>query len=192
MMANRRRLKLLDWLFQQEETTVSAAARQFDWPLGYTSAALRLLQSRGILSAQRIGRSVLYRPTPNPTIPFSSDLLAALRQTLSTPQGTELSFSFLTAFTHPRRLEILRALAGRPTPRDALPRITAISIPALNRHLAKLRRRGFVTSGSDGHLTITPPTHPLAITLLSAALHPSDCLTKHRALSRSQPLRRIC
>jgi len=179
VLANRRRLRLLSWIFQQMEITVTTAAQQFGWPLGYTSSALRLLQSRGLLSVQRSGRIVCYFPTPDPTVPFSSDLLEALRCVLFTPKGLEDAFATLTAFTHPRRLEILRALArGIDKPFDLL-RITSMSFPALNRHLAKLRRRGFVTPSRSGRLQLTPPSDPLGSALISSTLstppHTFEC-----------------
>ncbi|HUT32193.1 MAG TPA: helix-turn-helix transcriptional regulator [Planctomycetota bacterium] len=60
-----------------------------------------------------------------------------------------------TAFTHPRRIQILRRLASpRPAFTREFTRELRMSAPALNRHLAKLIRRGYVSAeGARGHLS---------------------------------------
>lgn len=77
----------------------------------------------------------------------------------------------LTAFTHERRIRIVRALAGKPMGLYELRRSTGISLPSLLRHLRKLAARGFVSRGDQGYV-VGPPRSPLAKTLLNLALRP--------------------
>jgi predicted transcriptional regulator len=74
---------------------------------------------------------------------------------------------FFTGFTHPRRLAILRLLReGNPVYAEDIAAITRISLPALSRHLSKLRVRGLVVyDGGKWALTLT--RDPLAQTLLA-------------------------
>jgi predicted ArsR family transcriptional regulator len=53
-------------------------------------------------------------------------------------------FKAATAFTHPRRIEIFRAVKNGSQTLEQLRAVTRISAPALRRHLKKLEARGFV------------------------------------------------
>ena len=60
------------------------------------------------------------------------------------PSDEEI-FAFLTAFTHPRRLQILRWLAQHgPSARPAIAGALSMSGDACHRHLDRLLRRGMV------------------------------------------------
>ncbi len=57
-----------------------------------------------------------------------------------------------TAFTHPRRIQILRRLASpKPPPTEAFAGELRMSASALSRHVDKLVRRGYVTVSRTGH-----------------------------------------
>jgi predicted ArsR family transcriptional regulator len=61
-----------------------------------------------------------------------------------------------TAFTHPRRIEIMRLISKSSISTDALAEITGISFAALNRHLNKLKARGFVRGKNNVYRNQTP------------------------------------
>jgi DNA-binding IclR family transcriptional regulator len=73
----------------------------------------------------------------------------------------------LTAFTHPRRLTVLRCLQRCcPLPFSALANRSGISPTALLRHLTKLAERELITEGAQGW-SLTPTRPALADTFLS-------------------------
>lgn len=77
-----------------------------------------------------------------------------------------------TAFTHPRRLQILKALAGGEKDGEALRVATGISARALNRHLAKLTSRGVVVMEGI-RFRLSRDGTPLSLCLLTLATRDS-------------------
>ena len=145
-LANRTRLAMLQLLLRMPDQTVSAVARQLRLPLSLTSEYLRVLEARGLLAACRRGRQVTYSPGRTKTPISNSGLAAALSATLGPKDGPlDTVFRLLTSFTHPRRVEIFRALQSGASKTERLRAVTGISERALQRHLQKLMRRGFVT-----------------------------------------------
>ena len=61
VLANRRRLEIFHFLLQKPDQTVSAVAKRFKFPVPIASESLRLLESRSLLIARRVGRYVKYR-----------------------------------------------------------------------------------------------------------------------------------
>ena len=102
-------------------------------------------------------------------VPGASDLLRVLAQQASDTTIPE-RLSLLTAFTHPRRVQIVSALSGGQRTLETLRRRTAISTPALLRHLKKLTRRGLVRAHAQTYQLQTPG-NPLAAVLLRLALN---------------------
>jgi len=148
-IANHTRLKMFGLLIEEPNQTVSAMAQRLHKPLSLTSEYLQALEVQGLLTAHRTGRYVRYRLNLNsaPNGGHGSDLVAALRKTYqreANPVGT--IFRLATAFTHPRRLEIVRALHSGARTVDQIQVVTRISGWALLRHLGKLEERGFVIS----------------------------------------------
>jgi DNA-binding transcriptional ArsR family regulator len=111
-----------------------------------TSVHLRQLNSRGVLSAVRSGRWVRYRLEPDASIPEAQDLVNGLKNAFkNSPEPVEQIFRATTAFTHPRRIAIVRALnAHGPMTFDEFAALTRFSSYALRRHLAKLEDRGII------------------------------------------------
>ncbi|MBI2924191.1 MAG: helix-turn-helix domain-containing protein [Verrucomicrobia bacterium] len=144
-IANRARLRIFRLLVQQPGQTVSAVAAQLQQPLSAASEYLRALEARGLLTARRVGRRVEYRPTAAPSGSPAHGLVVAMQSALqSESQTTETLFRLATAFTHPRRIEIFRALKTQPQTLGEIQTATRISARALKRHLRKLEARGFV------------------------------------------------
>jgi DNA-binding transcriptional ArsR family regulator len=146
VLANPTRLKIFGLLLQQPGQTVSELARSLRLPLSLTSEYLRALEARGLLTARRVGRLVKYRAGP-PTGQGSREGLAdALRAVFQREvRPVEMAFRLATAFTHPRRVEIFRALAPEPRTVAQIQEATGISTRALLRHLRKLEVREFIT-----------------------------------------------
>ena len=147
VIANRTRLRLLGLLVQQPGLTVSAVAQRLGQPLSLVSQYLRALEARGLLIARRVGRRVEYRPRHPTDESVAPKLARAIRSTFQHETApVETVFRLATAFTHARRIEIVRALKNAPQTRAQLKAATGISADALRRHRAKLEARGFVTS----------------------------------------------
>lgn len=133
------------------------------------SQYLRFLNARSLLLAERQGRWVRYRPAANRSVGGYDALLAALKGALSAHgDPVETVFRLVTAFTHPRRLRLIRALTAGPASVSALMRVTHISRQALTRHLAKLQSRGFVIH-LKGAYRLECPRRRLAGILLTLA-----------------------
>ena len=167
ILANARRLACLKAVIDNPGSSVGEIAEQLHLPMDKASLSLRALQSRGLLQAQRFSRWVRYQPCPDPLIPGSASLLAALQNQLKRGRIPEKEICrILTGFTHPRRLLILLHLQQNgELSSDTLAAKTRISPPALWRHLNKLKVRGLVVETESGwRLCSTPP--PLAKALL--------------------------
>ncbi len=172
-LANRHRLRMLWAVMETPGLTVSQISRRLGLPMTVASEYLRSLNARGVLRASRNRRSVSYRATADPSVPQASVLLKALAATLETdPQPTESAFADLTAFTHWRRAEIVRLLQRRPMGSTALARELRACVRSVRRHLAKLRRRGYVAL-QGGAWQLSPPERPLAAALLQLAMRSS-------------------
>lgn len=169
VLASPVRLRILQSLFLGKELPVSAVAAKVGISPTLASEYLRALGARGLLIARQQSRWVLYRPGSDPSILGTDELLRALRKELGHGRGgIACVFRQVTAFTHPRRVAIARALGSGALPTIALARRTGISRIALQRHLSKLFRRGFVTE-SEGLWRLVCPRQLLAATLVRLA-----------------------
>ena len=155
VIANRTRLQMLALLFEQPGQTVSAVATRLKQPLSITSEYLRSLEARGLLMVRHVGSRVVYRPSPAATDAPGPALSAALGLAFKreTSPG-ETVFKLATAFTHPRRIEIFRALQGAPRRVEELQETTHIPYWPLLRHLHKLEKRGFVVCQEEAYSTV--------------------------------------
>jgi len=145
-------------LLEQPGLTVSAVASQLRQPLSLTSEYLRGLEARGLLTANRVGQRVKYLPSHDKTSVSAPILVAALRAAFRRdPQAVETIFRLATAFTHPRRIEIFRALQTTPRTSGQIQGVTGISGRALRRHLGKLEARGFVVCRHGLYSMANPP-----------------------------------
>ena len=168
VLAHPRRLRLLAALFKDAPLCVSDCAKCCQMPRVSTSVALRQLQARGLIRAERVSRWVRYRPVPDPLVAHAAVIDAALRDALR-PKTVDLSQTVktITAFTHERRIRIVHALAGGPLTMDELSATCHISAPALIRHINKLLRRK-VVHREAALVSLLPPANPLAAALLAA------------------------
>lgn len=170
VLANRVRLQMFLAVYRQPGQSVSTIAVRLNLSLPVASAYLRALEARGLLVARRVGRQVNYRLAPADAATPGAEIAAALKpgfRNENVPVGT--LFKLVTAFTHPRRAEIFRAIHARPRTLLEIQTFTGISIPALVRHLKKLESRGFVGCHS-GYYVAIHRTDVLGRTLAKLAL----------------------
>jgi DNA-binding transcriptional ArsR family regulator len=169
VIANRNRLRIFHCLLQQPDQTVTAVSNRLRLPVSVTSQYLRALEARGLLTVRRKGSYVSYRVNDGgPAGPVQS-LIAALRVVFQHERDPiTIIFKLVTAFTHPRRVAVVQAMAGGAQTLQQLHNRTGISIPALMRHLAKLEARGFMVRG-DGTYVLLPQRAPLPRALTTMA-----------------------
>lgn len=174
VLSNQRRLACLRAVLLNPGDTVGELAHTAALPEDQASLCLRALQARGLLRARRESRWVHYYPLPDPLVPTAAPILAAMEKALLKEKLSETQLiRCLTAFTHPRRLTVLRVLLQNgPTPFMALARKCRISQTALSRHLRKLLERQMVLDGGQGW-TLDPDHTQLADLFLTlTALSP--------------------
>ena len=108
------------------------------------STQLRLLSSRGLITPQREGMKVIYRTEANAEVEYAQELLNVLREACAEKVPVSQVISSATAFTHPRRIQIVQALEGKGLRPIDIEERTGIQARSLQRHLTKLQRRGLV------------------------------------------------
>jgi DNA-binding transcriptional ArsR family regulator len=153
VIANHTRLRIFSQLSRHPNLTVSAVAKAVDLPVPTTSQYLRAMEARGLLEVRRDGRNVRYRlAMTDPAHPAHGLVKAISLVFKRKPEASAALFRAATAFTHPRRIEIYRAVKRSPKTLSQI--IAASKIPAWAslRHLHKLEERGFVSSLSGYYL----------------------------------------
>ena len=170
VLANRQRLQMLTLLLRQPGQTVSSVASQMRLSLPAASQYLRALEARGLLSCRRVGLRVEYRPAATTTEASGGAIVAAVRViTGRRRRSSDVLFKLATAFTHPRRIEVYRAVKNGADSFVRLRARTHISTRALIRHLAKLEARGFVKNEGEIYV-VTTHAHPFGRLLARLAL----------------------
>ena len=133
------------------------------------SQYLRALEARGLLTCRRVGRRVEYRPSAGASEGPAAEIVKALRLVFRRrAQPIETIFKLATGFTHPRRVEVFRALANGADSFAKLQAATHMAARALSRHLAKLEARGFVKN-EMGQYVATIQRHPFGRVLARLA-----------------------
>ena len=168
VIANETRLQLLWHIFDEGELCVNQLVQRVGATRPNASNQLRALSARGLITSRREKKNVIYRAEANSGVDFASELLEALRQCheQSTPFKTIIRQA--TAFTHERRIEIVRALNGKKLSFGGLRDTTSMSPAALSRHLEKLEARRFIKR-TDGIYRLAWPGNPLGRTLIKIA-----------------------
>lgn len=147
-LANRTRLRIMHAVLLKPGLSVSEIAHDFDINVAVVSKYLRELNARGLLQATRQAAEVRYWPEADSSMPQALALLDALSITFRTRKSPgDFIFRKATAFTHPRRILIIRQLVRQPLRFKEIRIRTGMSATALKRHLRKLMIRGFVRRG---------------------------------------------
>ncbi|VGO15522.1 hypothetical protein PDESU_04106 [Pontiella desulfatans] len=133
------RLEMLSLLNGRPPMFVQAIGEQLGCSEDVASKQLQLLADGDFLSQERKGRFLFYSG-------MESDRLGCLVLEESLRDGADLGsiMKSLTAFTHERRILIVRELAKGARVFEELCGATGISLDAMKRHLRKLEGRGFV------------------------------------------------
>jgi hypothetical protein len=122
-----------------------------------------------LLICRRVELRVEYRLSAATTENAAGEILAALRLVFRRrAQPIETLFKLATAFTHPRRIEVFRAVKNGADSFSRLQTATHVSARALSRHLAKLQARGFLKNESEVYAA-TNPAHPFGRVLARLA-----------------------
>jgi DNA-binding transcriptional ArsR family regulator len=170
VLANRKRLQTLALLIRQPNQTVSTVAERIRLSVPAAGQYLRALEARGLLTCQRVGRRVEYRPAARTSDGAAQEIVRAFRVVFSRrAQPIEAIFKLATAFTHPRRIEAFRALTNGADSFAKLQAATHIPARALSRHLAKLEARGFVKEAEAARYVATTHRHPFGRVLARSA-----------------------
>ncbi len=146
-LADRTRLEIVRDLIKNPGRSVSEVATRHDISVPMASISLRALNARGILASCREGTSIFYSVSPNESISWTRQLTVAISKVFTHNRSPlDVLCRQATAFTHPRRITICRALIfkGRLSCKHLVFQ-SRISRPALRRHLIKLQKRGFVS-----------------------------------------------
>jgi predicted ArsR family transcriptional regulator len=144
VLANPTRQRILEMLLAKAPLDVSTVARSAGIDLPTASRHLRALQSRGLLAAEAAGRHLFYRPWADPSVAQAAPMLAALKASIQRHEPIPARLQALTAFTHSRRILILRTMAAGASKAESLTAGCRIPSRALYRHMDKLKRRGVV------------------------------------------------
>jgi DNA-binding transcriptional ArsR family regulator len=170
------RLQILSALARDGECSPSELARQLGTGLDSVCVHLKHLTTAGLMQRRRSGAwcygvagspyteqafsgkvaAWLYRLLRDPSRSLRGCAVDTARnQTSPDAEGAlhAIVFEAATAFANVRRLQILRRLqlSGAATT-EVLSAELSISESALSRHIAKLRRRGYVQATDDGRL----------------------------------------
>ena len=172
VLANKRRLACLKDVLTHPGGTVGEVAASVRLPQDQASLCLRALQARGLIQASREGRWVRYFPWPDNQVPIAAPILAGVSHALLSKKLADTDMiRCLTAFTHPRRLTILRCLQQTQSIAfAALAAKSCITSPALSRHLKKLQGRNLALEGDVGW-SLNPEHEPFADTFLKLIRH---------------------
>ena len=171
VLASPNRLRCLKAVLKAPGRTVEDVAAAVGLTEPKTSLALRALQSRGILSSRRRSRWAHYHPEPDPAVATAKPFLDAAKHALVDNRMPEQDFrSAMQAYTHPRRIAIVRAVAHADNLQPAdLCEMLHVSPEAMGRHLKKLKTLGVVQMTRKG-CALEKPGSDLAKALLGIIL----------------------
>ena len=144
VLSDENRLRLLWRLMPGGEMSMTRLAESVGLSASSASKHLRALNSRGLIKAERRGLYLFYSAEANAGVDHAAELLEALRTCYSNAVSHSQIIRLATAFTHPRRIAIARALNGEGMPEAVLSVKTHISPESLFRHIKKLEKRGFI------------------------------------------------
>ncbi|NQT89592.1 winged helix-turn-helix transcriptional regulator [bacterium] len=165
VLANLSRIEILRLVTVLGEQNVSQIADATGQALNVVSTHLRRMAGVGLLKRRRSGREVYYQLVAQPRWPLTRAVVTGLRdvfesvrvraqrlvargdQSRSKTRSDAALFALFTAFTHPRRIRIIRRLAsGQGSTLLALSDELRMSPGSCEMHMAKLERRGMVGS----------------------------------------------
>lgn len=138
------RLRLLWLLFEEGELSVRELAAGTQITESYASFQLKVLFSAGLLRFRRQEMSVIYRAEATVRDERTVELLATLKECCEKRVSYESVIRQVTAFTHGRRIEIVRMLRDDSCSFGELMDQGGMTSSALSRNLLKLESRRVV------------------------------------------------
>ncbi|QBG47730.1 ArsR family transcriptional regulator [Verrucomicrobia bacterium S94] len=169
VLASTPRLQLIRALLEKGTASVSTLSARAGLSPSKGSIHLRALNSRGLISATPKGRFVFYTPVPNPSVAGAAQILTALKVAISADMNDDEIIHYTTAFTHQRRIVMVKALEERGCEPVELSSLTRIPLPALLRHAEKLRARDMI-SDRKHTLKLRIPQNLFGHAMLESAL----------------------
>ena len=164
VLGNPTRLRLLRHIVQLKRASVQQLGNLENLTGTRASQELRRLQARGLVRAERDGRYVFYRPSPDPKVPSARPILEAAKLALDNHPDDETA-RLAWAFGNQRRLDILHALQTGSCDYETLNTRVAMPIATMFRHMQILASNGLVVR-QDKIWKLTKAAHPLAKTML--------------------------
>ncbi|NQT88261.1 metalloregulator ArsR/SmtB family transcription factor [bacterium] len=172
-LANNGRLRILRLLVVLKECRVGEIIEATGMLPTTVSTHLRILSVCGLIWKRRSGGAVYYRVADAPSNPLTQAVLSVLEctfrrvrerdprlvaecdQVRSREHSDAALFALFTAFTHPRRLQIILHLSRNgPICLAALGEGLDMSRPAVWRHTAKLEHRGIIRNVGTEKVTV--------------------------------------
>jgi len=170
VLANQTRLNLLFEIIRHAPLPVAQLAAQTGMQTANTSMQLKELHTYGLIAPYRKKQSVYYAIRDLPPEIYPRLLLPSLINASHSNTAPAEIIHLATAFTHQRRVEIVKLLSKQPRTTNDLLECSNIKRSALSRHLSKLKRRGFVRQGDDGY-RLVHQKNKFGAALLTAALY---------------------
>lgn len=150
VLANQTRLDILHRFYQGSRLCVQEVALTEKLSEPSASQQLKTLHEYGFITLERNSKWVYYQSADRPDNAIGSTLHAPLKVAVlrgKSKFGTIVRT--VTAFTHPRRIDIVKTLQKKQATFDQLVWECDISAQALHRHLKKLIGRKVVEHGDD-------------------------------------------
>lgn len=148
VLSGETRLALFRGIVRNPGWSVSqlAEAERISW--SRASQELRRLQSRGLVGVERVGRHVRYYPESDPLVPSARPLLRVMQEifTQEAPPDHPALARMAKGLSHPRRIDIVRALQEGPLGLSGLQARVHIPLQTLQHHLKFLREGGWVVA----------------------------------------------
>ncbi|NQT87402.1 helix-turn-helix domain-containing protein [bacterium] len=185
-----RMLRVVGVLGEQTVTQLAGAVRVEPHDVSYH---VHILAMSGVLWRRRSGAFVYYRLAEEPSNEVTRAALSLLRGVFQDVRETDPRrvaecekngasghsddslIECFTAFTHPRRLQIIRHLSkGDASDMSSVAEALRMSLSACSRHMAKLERRKLVKLGRAGGARICESArsgNDAVTALLAAVLH---------------------
>ncbi len=171
VIASTTRLRLLWKIFQSEGLCVGELARATGASRENATIQLRALNARGLIMSTRRGKRVIYRAEANPGVDGAEEILDALRESFIAKIPLKIVFREATAFTHSRRIFLMKTVILSSGSFDELLETSGMSPIALRWNLSKLEARGFVKAHGDFY-EAGYPKNPLGKCLMRLVCKP--------------------
>lgn len=170
VLANETRIRLLFEIIHSAPLSVSELATRVKTLENGVSTHLKELHTYGLITPNRLSQSVYYSIRKTPPEVYPKMILPALLDCEKSGIKPPTIIYQATAFTHQRRIEVVRLLSKQSLPSKSILDLSNIKPSALARHLTKLKAREVIMqAGSD--FCLCPQNNKLGAALLEAALY---------------------